>query len=211
MLTTILFLEIAMKEYKSDRIQKSRVLPFSIRSPPEVKVPRRKESTTISHSNKTEWQNDGSKNISSLENQIFYQNDLKETAKRETFATHLRSRREIDAVLESPAECANFTYTIKYEDNYRVWNNFSMMHQSRMYRYNEYRVTDDGLQVCNSSDPPINQRWQDLIALEKEVLASKHCNGSAWTNFTIPVTHYTKILLFSSNLLSRVSQGKITE
>ena len=86
-----------------------------------------------------------------------------------------------------------------------------MMHQSRMYRYNEYRVTDDGLQVCNSSDPPINQRWQDLIALEKEVLASKHCNGSAWTNFTIPVTHYTKILLFSSNLLSRVSQGKITE
>jgi hypothetical protein len=97
-----------------------------------------------------------------LENQIFHKNDLRETAKRETFASlttqHLRNRREIDAILQSPTECANFTSTIKYEDEYRVWNNFSMMHQSRKYRYNEYRVTDDGLQVCNSSDPRIKQR-----------------------------------------------------
>ncbi|CAB3993513.1 Hypothetical predicted protein [Paramuricea clavata] len=105
-------------------------------------------------------------------------NYFRETAKRETFASnttrHLRNRREIDAILESPTECANFTFTIKYEDNYRVWNNFSMMYRSRMYRYNEYRVTDDGLQVCNSSDTLIKQRWRDLIAREKEVLAFKY-------------------------------------
>ncbi|CAB4037745.1 Hypothetical predicted protein [Paramuricea clavata] len=181
-----------MKTLRSERIQKSPVLPFSIPSPSEVNVPR-KESTTISHSNETKWQNDGSKNISSLKNQIFHQNHLRETAKRETFASlatqHLRNRREIDAILASPTECANFTFTIKYEDNYRVWNNLSMMRQSRMYRYNEYRVTDDRLQVCNSSDTLIKQRWWDLIAREKEVLASKHCNVSVdafyYSNYTL--------------------------
>jgi hypothetical protein len=128
-----------------------------------------------------------------LENQFLHQNDLREIAKRETFASlttqHLRSRREIDAILESPTECANFTYTIKYEDNYRVWNNFSVMYQSRMHRYNEYRVTHDGLQVCNSSHPFIKQRWRDLIAREKEVLASKYCNVSVdvfyYPNYTL--------------------------
>ena len=137
-----------MKTLRSERIQKSPVLPFPTSSPSEVNV-LRKESTTISHSNETEWQNGGSKNISSLENQIFHQNDSRETAKREKFASlttqHLRNRHEIDPILESPSECANFTFTIKYEDNYRV-ENFSMMYQRR-------------LQVCNSSDPLINQRW----------------------------------------------------
>jgi hypothetical protein len=75
-----------MKTLGSERIQKSPVLPFSTSSPSEVNVPR-EESTTISHSNETEWQNGGSENISSLENQIFHQNDLRGTAKRETFAS----------------------------------------------------------------------------------------------------------------------------
>jgi hypothetical protein len=105
-----------------------------------------------------------------LENQIFRQNDLRGTTKRETFppltTPHPRSRREIDAISESKGltECANFTLIINNEDDYRVWNNFSMMYQSRMYRYNEYRVTDDGLQVCNSSDHFIQQKWQNSIA-----------------------------------------------
>ncbi|CAB4017015.1 Hypothetical predicted protein [Paramuricea clavata] len=63
------------------------------------------------------------------------------------------------------------------------------MYRSRMYRYYEYRETDDGLQVSNSSDPPIKQRWRDLIAREKEVLASKHCNvsvdGFHYPNYTL--------------------------
>jgi hypothetical protein len=189
-----------MKTLRSDntsaffRIRKSIELHFSTPTPPEVNVRPPKEPTTISHSSETKWQNNGGmKNISSLENQIFHQNDLRGTAKREKFVSlttqYLRSRREIDAILESPTECANFTYTIKYGDNYRVWNNFSMMYQSRMYRYNEYRVTDDGLQVCNSSDPSVKQIWRDLIALEKEVLASKYCNESVdafhYSNYTL--------------------------
>ena len=177
-----------MKILGSERIRKSPKLP----SPPEVKVPS-KESITISHSSETKWQNNDGKNISLLENPIFHENDLRETAKREKFASlatqRLRSRREIDAILQSPTECANFTFTIKYEDNYRVWNNFSMMYQSQMYRYNEYRVTDDGLQVCNSSDPLIQQRWQNFIAREKIMTVFTHCNvyvdGFYFENYTL--------------------------
>ena len=86
-----------MKTLRSERIRKSPKLP----SPPEVKVPS-KESTTISDSSETKWQNNGGKTISSLENRIFHQNDLRETGKRETFASlttpHLRNRREIDTI-----------------------------------------------------------------------------------------------------------------
>ena len=82
-----------------------------------------------------------------------------------------------------------FTFTIKYEDEYRVWNNFSMMYQSQMYRYNEYRVTDDGLQVCNSSDPLIQQKWQNFIAREKIMTVFTHCNvhvdGFYFGNYTL--------------------------
>ena len=71
-----------------------------------------------------------------------------------------------------------------------------MMYQSRMYRYNEYRVTDDSLQVCNSSDPLIKQRWRDLIAREKEVLASKHCNASVDAFYYSNYTLYRNVTVF---------------
>ena len=195
--TFSIFLGTVMKTLRSERIRKSPKLPSSS----EVKVGS-KESTTISQSSETKWQNNGGKNISSLENKIFHQNDLRETAKRETFASlttqRLRSRREIDAILDSKVgltKCANFTFTIKYEAEYKLWKNFSMMYKSRMYYYKEYRVTDDGLQVCNSSDPLIQQRWQNLIAREKEMTVFIHCNVSVdgfyfenytlFTNFTV--------------------------
>ena len=167
-----------MKTLGSDRIQKSPKLP----SPSEVKVPN-KESTNVSHSNETKWQNNDGKTIASL--QIFHQNDLRGTGKREKFASlttqHHRNRREIDSILESkvgPTKCANFTFTIKYKDDYSVWNNFSIMYQSRMYYYKEYRVTDYGPQVCNSSDPLIQQKWHNFIAREKKMTIFTHCNVS---------------------------------
>ena len=173
--TFFIFLGTVMKTLRSDRIRKSPKLS----SPPEVKVPS-KESTTISHSRETKW----------------HQNDSRETAKRETFASlttrHLRNRREIDAISESkvgPTECSNSTFTIKYEDEYKVWNNFSMMYQGHTYYFYKYRVTDDGLQVCNSSDPLVQQRWLNFIVSEKRMMASQHCNafvdGFYVTNYTL--------------------------
>jgi hypothetical protein len=120
---------------------------------------------------------------------------LRGKGKREKFASlttqHFRNRLKIDAISESKVgatKCANFTFTINYEDEYKVWKNFSMMYQSRMYRYNEYRVTDDG-QVCNSSDPLIQQRWQNFIVREKNMTVLTHCNvsvdGFYFENYTL--------------------------
>jgi hypothetical protein len=119
-----------------------------------------------------------------LENQIFHENDFASLTTQ-----YLRNRREIDAILESPTECANFTFTIKYEDEYKVWKNFSMMYQSRIYRYNEYRVTDDGLKVCYAPDPFIQQKWQNFIAREKKRTVFTQCNvsvdGCYFENYTL--------------------------
>jgi hypothetical protein len=190
----IYFIETVTKTLRSERIRKSPELHFSTPSPPEVKVPS-KDSTTISHSNETKWQNDGSINISPLENRILQLQDLRGTAKRENLPSttqHLRSRREIDAISESkvgPTECSNFTFTIKYEDEYKVWNNFSMLYQSHTYYFYMYRVTDDGLQVCNSSDTLVQQRWWNFIVSEKRMMASQYCNafvdGFYVTNYTL--------------------------
>ena len=93
-------------------------------------------------------------------------------------------------------ECAKFTFTIKYEDEYRVWNNFSMMYQGRMYSYDEYRITDDGLQVCNSSDRLVNEKWRNFIVSEKIKITFKHCNVSVDGFFSENYTLYTNFVVF---------------
>ena len=93
-------------------------------------------------------------------------------------------------------ECANFTFTIKYEDEYRVWNNFSMMYQGRMYSYDEYRITDYGLQVCNSSDRLIKEKWRNFIVSEKITTAFKHCNVSVDGFYSENYTLHTNFTVF---------------
>jgi hypothetical protein len=50
-------------------------------------------------------------------------------------------------------------------------------------------VTDDGLQVCDSSDPLIQQRWQNFIAREKIMTVFTYCNvsvdGFYFENYTL--------------------------
>ena len=82
---------------------------------------------------------------------------------------------ELGTLLTCWTEWANFIFTIKYEDEYRVWNNFSMMYRGRMHNYNEYRITYNGLQVCNSSDRLIKEKWRNFIVSEKITKAFRHC------------------------------------
>jgi hypothetical protein len=93
-------------------------------------------------------------------------------------------------------ECANFTVTIKYEDVYRVWNNFSIMYQGRMYSYDEYRITDDGLQVCKSSDRLIKEKWRNFIVSEKITTAFQVCNVSVDGFYSENYTLHTNFTVF---------------
>ena len=86
-------------------------------------------------------------------------------------------------------KCVNSTSTINYEDEYRVWSNFSMMYKGKMYNYFEYRVTDIGLQICNSSDRLIKEKWRNLTAFERRWIAYTNCNvhvgGFYHENYTV--------------------------
>ena len=57
------------------------------------------------------------------------------------------------------------------------------MYQGEEYDYYEYRLTDDGLLVCDYMDDAIQHRWRDKIKKEKH-LAFKHCNVSVVVNIT---------------------------
>ena len=85
--------------------------------------------------------------------------------------------------------CVSSTFTINYEDEYRVWNNFTVMYKGKMYNYFDYRVTDNGLQICNSSDRLIKEKWRNLTALEKRSTAYADCNvhvtGFYHENYTV--------------------------
>ncbi|CAB4018002.1 Hypothetical predicted protein [Paramuricea clavata] len=99
-------------------------------------------------------------------------------------------------IITCGTECANFTFTIKYEDEYRVWNNFSMMYQGRVYPYDEYRITRDGLQVCHSSDRFIKEKWRNYIVSEKITTAFKHCNVSVDGFYSKNYTLHTNFTVF---------------
>ncbi|CAB4023183.1 Hypothetical predicted protein [Paramuricea clavata] len=188
----------AMKTLQSERIQKSPVLPFSTSSPSsEVNVPRKK-STTISHSNKTKWQNDSIKNISSLENQFFHQNDSSETAQRETFASlttqHLRNRREIDTKSEYTQEdllmCKDSIINIKYDDEYKVRTDFSILYKNKVYDYTEYRVLNETTKICNSTDNYVRNIWKVRNKWVKAKMHEKSCNKPIST-VRLPRKYYT--------------------
>ena len=107
-----------------------------------------------------------------------------------------RKTRRFRSTQKDPTECANFTFTIKYEDEYRVWKNFSIMYQGRMYHDYEYRTTDDGLQVCRSMHPLIQERWRRLIFFKKTMMASKQCNVSVDGFYQENYTLYKNLTVF---------------
>ena len=192
-----MFLEQKLREKYTEAIKSSlEQLPISSPFPPKL-------TTSIYHSSTKKWHDNGTKKIF-----------LRERPKRKTFipltAKYRRSKHELDTTSRSTVdqlECANNTFTIKYEDEYKVWNNvnFSIMHQNQVYHYDAYRVTDDALQVC---DHVIQQRWRKLTKKEKKSWLSNNVMYR-WTVFSETSTNYTKTLLFSSNLQSKVLQGKI--
>ena len=111
----------------------------------------------------------------------------------------------------SETECDNFTFTIKYENEYSVWADFYVKYQGRYYDYKEYRVTNSGLQVCNSSDLSIKERWRDLIAKEKEQIASQHCNASIDGFYTsyILYKNFTVFFQLTQQYFTRQDYGVI--
>lgn len=114
-----------------------------------------------------------------------------------------------------------------------------MTHKGQKYNYSQYRLTQRGLQVCNSVDRSDYQRWVQLILREKKSMAYNYCNASVvgfpmesytiYNNFTVffPTTkqlitrqdygvvagHFaicsTKLSLSCNDYLVTVTSGKV--
>lgn len=159
--------------------------------PLAMKVPTRQLTATFL----SKWRMKGKKTI---------QNSLKTTTKNLNFfpstTQHLRRKREIEVVSEGEVgvtDCINHTYVIKYdEDDYGLWNDFSMMFEGQEYRYDEYRITDDGLQICRTSERLIQQKWRRYISLEKRMMAYQDCNASVDGFYSDDYTLYTDFDIF---------------
>ena len=52
--------------------------------------------------------------------------------------------------------CNDSTINIKYDDEYKIWKNFSIFHKNEVYDYTEYRV----LKICNSTGAHIKKIWK---------------------------------------------------
>ena len=145
-------------------------------------------TTISSYSGETREESNNGKIRSVVENRNLDLRDLNTTigkSQSEKFvsipAQHPRYRRNIQQISESGTEmkqCKNFTLVIKYEDRYEVMNNFSVKYEGKIYPYDMYRVKNDGLYVCNSSDDLIQQRWRIFTLREKQRIPYKHCNVS---------------------------------
>ena len=156
-------------------------LPFSNPLPPELQK-------NIAHSNARKLQNNDREEVFWLVNQNFYRHFYRGKPRlRKRFIRrtdeHHRSRREIDTTLKSSSpvvqtDCANNTFTIKYKSEYEVSNDFLITYRGQEYYYNQYRVTDNGLQICNSPNYVIQLEWLNVMEIEKENLAFKNCNAS---------------------------------
>ena len=183
----IYFPENLTKIQRSGLMRKKRELPFSTFLT-QRKVLNNASIAISSYSGETRWQSGDGKNTSAVENRILGlidQNITIERQQRETFASvsvkHHRNTRDIKESRESLTEvkhCKNFIFVIKYEDPYEIWNHFTIKYKGKIYFYDMYRVKNDGLYVCNSSDDLIQQRWKNITVQDKQRIPYKDCNVS---------------------------------
>ena len=56
--------------------------------------------------------------------------------------------------------CNDSMINIKYDDEYTVRTDFSILYKNKVYDYIEYRVLNDGIKICNSTDSYQRDIWK---------------------------------------------------
>jgi hypothetical protein len=72
--------------------------------------------------------------------------------------------------------CNDSIINIKYDDEYKFRTNFSILYKNKVYDYTEYRVLNDGIKICNSTDTDVRKIWKVRNNWIKETMHEKSCN-----------------------------------
>ena len=90
-----------------------------------------------------------------------------------------------DYTQEDLLRCNDSIINIKYDDEYKVRTDFSILHKKKVYDYTEYRVLNDGIKICNSTDNFVRNIWKLRNDWVKEQMHQKSCNKpirESWLN-----------------------------
>ena len=90
--------------------------------------------------------------------------------------------------------CKDSLIKIKFDKDYKVWNDFSILYKNKVYDYTEYRVLNDSIDICNSPDNYVRDSWK---LRNKWVKNSTHLFSCKRTVRTIPAKHFTVLKDFS--------------
>jgi hypothetical protein len=72
--------------------------------------------------------------------------------------------------------CNDSIINVKYDDEYEVWTDFSILYKNKVYDYTEYRVLNDGIKICNSTDNFVRNIWKVRNKWVKARMHLKSCN-----------------------------------
>ena len=86
--------------------------------------------------------------------------------------------------------CNDSIINIKYDDEYKVRTDFSILYENKVYDYTEYRVLNDSIKICNSTDNYIRNIWKLRNFCVKGTMYQQSCNLPIYV-YTIARERYT--------------------
>ena len=72
--------------------------------------------------------------------------------------------------------CNDSIINIKYNDEYKVWTDFSILYKNKVHDYTEYRVLNDSIKICNSTDNHVRNIWKVRNKWVKARMHLKSCH-----------------------------------
>ena len=84
----------------------------------------------------------------------------------------------IEYTKEDSLMCSDSIINVSYEDEYKVLNSLTILYKNNMYSYTEYRVLNETIKICNSTDNFIKNIWKIRNDWIKGKQKLKSCSNS---------------------------------
>ena len=108
--------------------------------------------------------------------------------------------------------CNDSIINIKYDDEYKVWTDFSILYKNKVYDYTEYRDLNDGIKICNSTENYVKNIWKLRDAWVKRTMHYKSCNKPIYfyrirRKFYIVRKDFSVLILPTDQVIAKYDYG----